>query len=631
MSFQIVSPANSFVDFNPPTVINCLEQPDISLPAYNDFAIRFQFQVQGDLPAANQLKVIIADAEGNKLLDQNVFVQNLCYRYQLKNPITHYPVIIGNGQPIPAGFYTYERLVAAINAILGFTMPSASFDYCCLFPSITISTIFGNVTFSGYWTRGFVDFPATKMTSLLQVNDCFRYAIADANGNILAISNKFRRVADTCFSTLLSYWNDEDDFGFAYPTSNFNNTVRLPFTFHKPIYPVIEQIYRKSNGGIFRASSRINKEFEGYTDVLTDYYHQRLIVALKHDHVQFTNSDVGLIAQELFVEGDYKPEWPDDNTIVVAPAKFKISVPISNINSNCYNDQAIPCCPPYLVSVTSTDTTITVTVNFGIFVNSWNLRWKRPDVDQWTEIDGILTKSYTIQNLGPGQAIEFQLESVCGSTLGSWSSSYGINTTGSSPVTCTGDVTGITFTQTSTNSGTLKWAVTGSANTWVVVIDNQAPQTVGTNSLTVGTGIGDHTVKITPVCQNGASSTPRNFGFTMAPPPSYTQISSRTDVIDKLTVQEFQPGGTISAGNVFTNCLGYCVTVVAIAGDTPQSIATKMVNAINATTLAQWNSGGSNIAGGTPGWPPTAQVINGNIVQTRCPWDHQMSGAVTIS
>lgn len=634
MSYTIVSPKNSFVDFNPPTIITCLDEPDISLPQYNDFGIQFQFQVQGDLPSTSQLRAVICDADGNKILDQGIFAQNLCYQYRLSAQESQFPITVNAGQPIPAGSYDYPSFLLALGNLIGTTIPSSQFDYCCLFPAITIATSIGNVTFGAFWDYGYVSYPQINMAGLLRLQDCFRYGIADANGNLLAFSNKFRRVADTCFSTLLSYWNDDDAFGFSYPSNTFFNTCRLPFTFHKPVYPIVEQVYTKSDGSIKRASSRINKEYEGYTDFLTEYYHEKLVVALKHDHVVFTNSDVGLNQQELFVEGDYKPEWPDDNTIVVAMAKLKISMPISDINSNCYSQVTLPCCPPYITGIVPTDSSFTVNVNFGMFTTAWNFQWRPAGDTQWMTVTGLTGKSYTISAIGSGLAIEYQLQSVCGSVTGPWSSTFSGSTSGSVAEPCTGTVTGITVTQEGVGEVSAAWTVSGDATQWYVTVDGQLPATkVMTPSINLtGLAAGNHVIAVQPICSGGATGTSVQQAFTVIGQPSLNLISASNTGPGGFSVNTFQVGASVAAGNRFVLvCYNHSLTIVAVAGDTSATIAQKLVQAVNDTTSAQWNSASGAPAPGTPGFPPTATTTGGGNFNINLNYSAEFIGAAFYS
>jgi len=630
MSYSIISPPNSFVDFNSPVVIDCLEQPDISLPAFNDFGIQFQFRVTGDLPATSPLKVVLLDAEGDLLLDQNIQASNLCYQYRLGAQQSQFPVTVNSGQAIPAGTYDYPSFIAALSTAIGTTILGQVFDYCCLFPSLTIATTTGNITFSAFWDYGFAAYPTTKMAGILALGDCFRYGIADGSGNILALSNKFRRVANTCFSTLLSYWNDDDAFGFSYPTSAFNNTVRLPFSFRKPVYPVTEQVYTKSDGSIKRASSRINKEYEGYTDVLTEYFHEKLIVAFKHDHVQFTNTDIGLVSKELFVQGDYKPDWPDEDTIVVAPAKFKISVPITDINSNCYSQTTVPCCPPVIGVVGLSDTWINVNVNFGLFVSSWNLRWRIAGTQVWNTVSNIQAKNYMIINLSAGTNIEYQIQSNCGSTISPWTSSYFATTTGTSITPCDSSVSGITWVQTGDGVGEISWTAVGGAVQWKIQMDQNAPVTSASPSyFPYGLSVGNHTIFITPICDGGTQGTTSQLTFAVAELPSITLTSSGTN--GNTTSETFRVGNSVAPGNKFLlEVYSHPVVIVAVAGDTNVTIAQKLATALNNTTAGQWDSAGTAPAPGTPGFPPTAVPHNGNITIT-LDAGHQFGGSASVS
>jgi hypothetical protein len=79
--------------------------------------------------------------------------------------------------------------------------------------------------------------------------------------------------------------------------------------------------------------------------------------------------------------------------------------------------------------------------------------------------------------------------------------------------------------------------------------------------------------------------------------PSLTQISNtiQTVGIAKVRNQVFEVGPSVSAGNRYQLiCYGHIVEVTAISGDTPNSIVHKLVDAVNATTGAQWNDQGQD-------------------------------------
>jgi hypothetical protein len=118
---------------------------------------------------------------------------------------------------------------------------------------------------------------------------------------------------------------------------------------------------------------------------------------------------------------------------------------------------------------------------------------------------------------------------------------------------------------------------------------------------------GGHTLKLTPVCDDDRLGVPATASFTQTPSPSITQTSNTTTGVGGTRTQVFLIGPNVNPGNRYTvGVYSYVITVVAVAGDTPSSIATKLRDAVNGTTTAQWNSFGVAPAPGTAGYPPNA-------------------------
>lgn len=95
--------------------------------------------------------------------------------------------------------------------------------------------------------------------------------------------------------------------------------------------------------------------------------------------------------------------------------------------------------------------------------------------------------------------------------------------------------------------------------------------------------------------------------------PKLTETSNVSTGSGGVRTQKFQVGSDIIAGNKFQ--LGvYNVTksIIAIPGDTPTSIAQKLVNAINATSIADWNQFGAAPVNQN-GFPPHA-TSSGSII-----------------
>lgn len=114
---------------------------------------------------------------------------------------------------------------------------------------------------------------------------------------------------------------------------SFSNRIRLPFKLHKPQFPEQAERYRKANGETVTLSVVVRKVYEGLTDSIPEKLHERLKIALVHDHVEVEGDKyVGVISQD----GDYQIEWQDFLSHPLAQGKFKAEVtPFNATNSNC--------------------------------------------------------------------------------------------------------------------------------------------------------------------------------------------------------------------------------------------------------------------------------------------------------
>lgn len=114
-------------------------------------------------------------------------------------------------------------------------------------------------------------------------------------------------------------------------------------------------------------------------------------------------------------------------------------------------------------------------------------------------------------------------------------------------------------------------------------------------------------------------------------PPSLIQVSNTNTGAGGTRTQIFEVGGSISAGNKFNlTVYSYTNTVIAVAGDTPITIAAKLRDAINNTSLAQWDSVGSAPNNGTNGYPPSA-TSNGDRVTIILNFQNQFAANATVN
>jgi len=155
------------------------------------------------------------------------------------------------------------------------------------------------------------------------------------------ISNCFKRHYNDCFLTVLEYYNDEDYADFNYCNAvNFVNRVRLPFHLDKPKYIEDKVVYRKSNGQIKQTKSLLTKEYQFFTEHMSELFHDKMAIALAHDNI----SVIGVrYSGGISKNGEYTPEWTDN--ICVAPVEIKVlATPFALRNNNCMDCQEVVIC-----------------------------------------------------------------------------------------------------------------------------------------------------------------------------------------------------------------------------------------------------------------------------------------------
>ena len=238
---------------------------------------------------------------------------------------------------VPIGLYSKVEILKLISNLLGFTF-DCSFVSCCDVVDIAFEiTVDGEIEdtvirfeLRKYWNKGFIDFPALPLETIAE--SCFTYIIMDIDKDIIACSNVFHKETDCCFVSKIEYSNNEDAFGFTYPTG-ITNSVNLPFFLHSPKYPVNEKIYRQTNGLYRRLSADIEKEYESETDYVDEQFHDKFITALKHDTVIITSNRLGF-TEQMSQQGDYSLDW-NSKIDFTSKAEFKLRKYFNGKNNNC--------------------------------------------------------------------------------------------------------------------------------------------------------------------------------------------------------------------------------------------------------------------------------------------------------
>jgi hypothetical protein len=108
------------------------------------------------------------------------------------------------------------------------------------------------------------------------------------------------------------------------------------------------------------------------------------------------------------------------------------------------------------------------------------------------------------------------------------------------------------------------------------------------------------------------------------PNPGSATIDPVSEVVaNNVRTQVFKIGATVNPGFIY-QCGVYSVvvSVTAVDGDTPTTIATKLANAVNNTTLATWNHYGSN----NNNYKPSA-TVNADQITLKVDYQHSFFAA----
>lgn len=280
MGYTINSPRNSFVKFASAEQLNdcCEDQQEFCIPVINENDLVFQIIVTADTaeefntlwsaPDNNASLFIVDQPEGNTIV--NLESQSLYFQK----------------------FRTGEKQI----------------------------TYFWNNPFNG-------------LSAAVSCNQCFylSFIITEPNPQTV-FSNCLIRKCESCYTTVLEYYcsDDYDQFNYCNVTNGFNR-VRLPIYLHQPQFIEEAAKYRRSSGDIKVTKSVITKEYQVVTEFFPEHLHEKLKVALSHDHVSVDSESY---SGGIYASNNYEIEWNED--MCVAQAKFKATAtPYIIRNNNC--------------------------------------------------------------------------------------------------------------------------------------------------------------------------------------------------------------------------------------------------------------------------------------------------------
>lgn len=231
-------------------------------------------------------------------------------------------------------------------------------DGCEIKPSVTNSETLLNKAYIIDW----VQVPLTNIfvnevinwsnlvalfNSDIKIGDCFSFCLVKREPDVtagewidtvLGCSNCFQRIDDTCFTSVISYRSNDNNFCFYYSQdSQWNNKVRLPM-FMKSMQPERKtKGYQKSNGTFVKLSDKINEAYTLKIGDLNADLHKKVAVALASDSITITDPINDITNVAIFSQDDYKINWNDEDTYTLAQAETKVYLQNNNcsVNSNC--------------------------------------------------------------------------------------------------------------------------------------------------------------------------------------------------------------------------------------------------------------------------------------------------------
>lgn len=185
------------------------------------------------------------------------------------------------------------------------------------------------------------------------VGECFKFAIVNfKTGNstlrILGCLGCFKRIdVDTCYTSVLTYSNNEDAFDFIYqrsPSPNFVNRVELPIYLRDPTMNDDQKVYTKSDGSIVKLYERKEEVYALETDRLPYTWLKALDVALSHDTISIVCPNTQAFdsvntATDFVKNGNFEIAYDGSKSGLSAfgkgTCKLSNSTPVHLFNNNC--------------------------------------------------------------------------------------------------------------------------------------------------------------------------------------------------------------------------------------------------------------------------------------------------------
>jgi hypothetical protein len=345
---MIKSAKFSFVRFEHPEDNDYSLDIPYSLPAFDQHNVAFQFVVDNDRSTEQAIKLGIAD-EGGSFISAfagPVNAEIVAYRYKIEDLSTQTTFSLSyinvDGELISYGGMTVTPALFRQIMFDDFGI-EVNGDYFVLSDNVTviINASIGMVALFGtlpvYWHQGFVTVSGVDIDS---DQDCFTYALLEVDNSVLGYSNHFKVVEEEAFTSVMTYYCNEDGFEFFYVDSTKANIVRLWMHLTQPQFPKTRNVDRKSDGTKRVLSSYVEKEYQIETEQTPEVFHECLAIALSHDNIAIHNVNIREVDVEVVESDNYAPKWDteegSEKTVPFGKGKGKVKVAsYGYTNSNC--------------------------------------------------------------------------------------------------------------------------------------------------------------------------------------------------------------------------------------------------------------------------------------------------------
>ena len=129
-------------------------------------------------------------------------------------------------------------------------------------------------------------------------------------------------------------------------------------------------------------------------------------------------------------------------------------------------EESNPSCPKPSNLTASVSNSHTATVTWESDFTSFNLRYKVASEENWTVVNNLTTKSYTLSTLSPETSYQVQVQAIGNNETSNWASAS-FSTPASIPAP-----TELACTASSSASATLAWTKNGEETAWQICLDN---------------------------------------------------------------------------------------------------------------------------------------------------------------